>query len=237
MLDSRECWLQDTCKKFKRDSSCSTNDTFCIKQFKLDKLYDLSLLSDKQKKHIKLWAEANGTDRKEFTKLKEIEENIDSFVKNGNNLYLYSHTCGNGKTAWSTRLIQSYLENNWYNCDLKCIALFIHVPKYLLAIKQNISEKSEYVEFINKNIFSADVVVFDEIATKIATPFEHENLLNIINNRITDGKSNIYTSNLSPVELKENLGERLFSRIISLSQIIELKGKDKRGSIRRKEED
>ena len=41
MLDSRECWLQDTCKKFKRDSSCSTNDTFCIKQFKLDKLYDL----------------------------------------------------------------------------------------------------------------------------------------------------------------------------------------------------
>ena len=42
------------------------------------------------------------------------------------------------------------------------------------------------------------------------------------------GKSNIYTSNLDLDELKEKVGDRLFSRIANNSVNIEFFGKDKR---------
>ena len=41
-------------------------------------------------------------------------------------------------------------------------------------------------------------------------------------------KSNIYTSNVTGQELKDKLGERLYSRIVNLSTNIELRGTDKR---------
>ena len=58
-----------------------------------------------------------------------------------------------------------------------------------------------------------------------------ENLLNIIDYRISYNKSNIYTSNLTPDELSEKLGDRLHSRIIKLSDVVEFVGQDKRGLV------
>ena len=75
----------------------------------------------------------------------------------------------------------------------------------------------------------ADLVVWDDIATKSATVFEAEHLLSYIDTRINDNKSNIYTSNLDANEIQEKLGPRLYSRIVNYSTEIELNGKDKRG--------
>ena len=108
--------------------------------------------------------------------------------------------------------------------------LFINVPRYLISLKESITTPSEYVNHVKKNIFDADIVVFDELGIKAATTFEYENLLNFINTRIDMGKSNIYTSNMNSCELNERLGSRLYSRIQNLSVDIELRGSDKRGS-------
>jgi DNA replication protein DnaC len=99
----------------------------------------------------------------------------------------------------------------------------------MLAIKDNIDEKSEYVSYIKKNVFNADIVIWDEIGTKSLTVFEQENIMSLINARIDAGKSNIYTSNLTDEELLKAVGKRLHSRISLTSKNIELKGKDKRG--------
>ena len=114
---------------------------------------------------------------------------------------------------------------------MECKALFINVPKFLLSIKDNISNKNEYVEYIKNNVLEADLVVWDEVGTKGLTQFEHENLLSLINMRIDMNKSNIYTSNMRPDELKELIGDRLYSRIVKLSTEIEFKGQDKRGLV------
>jgi DNA replication protein DnaC len=187
-------------------------------------------MSDKQRTYTALHIDADGTDREAFLKLKEIENSIESFVMNGNNLYLHSSQCGNGKTEWSLRLIQSYFNAIWHKCDLSCKALFINVPRFLLSLKDNISNHSDYIEHIKKNILDVDLVVWDELGIKNATQFEHEHLLNLINTRIDYNKSNIYTSNLCSDELRERLGDRLHSRIVNLSTDIELFGRDKRGS-------
>lgn len=199
-----------------------------IKDFKLNYLYKKALLSEKQSKHVDLFIDKDGSDREAFESLSEIEQSIVDFVKQGRHLYIHSQICGNGKTSWAIRMVQAYFEKIGYKTELKCRGLYVSVPRYMIAIKDNIDEKSEYVGHIKKNVLNADIVIWDEIGTKSLTVFEQENIMSLINARIDAGKSNIYTSNLSDEELLKAVGKRLHSRISLTSQNIELKGKDKR---------
>ena len=98
-------------------------------------------------------------------------------------------------------------------------------------MKESITTESEYINHIKKYVLDADLVVWDEVGVKALTNYEHEHLLNLINTRLDEGKSNIYTSNLDAEELREKVGERLYSRISNLSIDIEFHGVDKRGMI------
>ena len=219
--ENKNCWLQEQCNHV----DC---DKFCLRRFKLNFLYEEAMVSIKQRTRIPLKLDSDKLDKENFDYLASIEKNIDKFVSDGGNLYIYSSTTGNGKTSWALRMIQAYLNKIWYESELTCRALFINVPRYLLAIKDNISQKSDYVQHIKDNVLDADLVVWDEVGTKGLTQFEHENILNIINARIDLGKANIYTSNLSDEELHNAVGDRLYSRIAILSDGVELFGSDKR---------
>lgn len=230
IVTSTSCYLSDRCWKFNNsDKSCKDNDIFCPRLFRMNYLYDQSLMSLKQRQHTPLRLDENGTDRDEFNRLKSIEDNVEKFVETGTNLYIHSPISGNGKTEWSLRILQSYISKIWFKSDLRCRVLFINVPRYLISLKESISTPSEYVDHIKKHIFDADIVVFDELGIKAATNFEYEHLLNFINTRIDLGKSNIYTSNLTSAELNDRLGSRLYSRILNMSVDVELRGADKRG--------
>lgn len=222
------CYLINSCKL----KSCNhiQDSDMCIRFFKIDFLFDKSLLSESAKKDIKLILDSDGTDRNEYEELSNIQTNIKSFIDNGNNLYICSSTPGNGKTSWAIKLLKSYILKIWPEAKLECKCLFINVPKFLLELKSNISKKSDYIEYIQENILSADLVVWDDIATKSATEFEHEHLLSLIDNRLFNNKSNIFTSNILPQNLSLLVGDRLASRITQ-AKIVEFKGKDKRGVV------
>ena len=98
----------------------------------------------------------------------------------------------------------------------------------MLALKDDITTKNAYVAYIKENVLDADLVIWDDIAAKMGSEFELTHLLNIIDNRLALGKSNIYTSNLNRQQLYNALGERLTSRIANMSLDIELFGADKR---------
>lgn len=221
MENKRNCWLYNTCNH----KDCNV---FCMRYFKLKYLYDQALVSDEQRKRIDLRLDNTLIDKEVFDRLHNIEMNVDTFVNNGSSIYMWSTMTGNGKTAWALRLMQSYFNKIWVKSDLSCRALFINVPKFFLSLKDNISEKSDYISHIKSNVLNADLVVWDEVALKTLTPFEMENLLSLINNRIDLGKSNVYTSNISPNELLNIVGDRLYSRIINKSDVLEFKGVDKR---------
>lgn len=228
MIMSTECFMRETCGKYK-SNRCNCDGSFCLKLFKLDRMYNEALISPSQRKHVNFRLDSNRCDYDAFMKLSEIEAHIEDFVSGGKSLLLNSSICGNGKTAWSLRLIQSYFEAIWHKCDLSCQALFVNVPRLLLALKDNISDPSDYVKHIKDNILTAPLVVWDEVGVKALSEYEHEHLLNFINARIDMQKANIYTSNMNALQLKEKLGERLFSRVYNLSTIITLHGSDKRG--------
>lgn len=224
MISSNDCWMKSVCKKAK--DKCSKEDIFCIKLFKINELFNYSLLSNNQRMNTSLFAE--DVDTIEYTELNNIKNNIVDFVKSGNNIFIYSIICGNGKTAWSIKLMQEYINRIWINSPLKCRALFINVPKFFLSLKDKISNKNDYASFILDNVNDADLVVWDDIATKCITEYESEYLLSILDNRINNKKSNIFTSNMNEKAIFELLGARLASRIINCSKVYNFKGKDKR---------
>jgi len=221
------CWVKDTCKKY-LSNQCNENISFCIKNEKLSSLMAMSLLPSNKWKKESLYIDESKADEDVFHYLSEVQNRIEEFVSSGENLYLYSNITGNGKTAWAIRLLQSYINSIWYKCDLSCQALFVSVPSYLLAIKDTISNKNEYADYIKRNILEANLVIWDDIGTKVATSFEHENLLSIIDLRMNSGKSNIFTSNIPPDALHSYAGDRLYSRIINYSVCLCFTGVDKR---------
>lgn len=219
---NENCWLKNNCSKI----DCNT---FCLKYFKLNKLYELALVPLERRKHVTLRIDDDNSDEQAFNTLKTIETNIVDFVKSGKNLFIYSSICGNGKSQWSLRMIESYLNKVWLESKLECKVLFISVSKFLLALKDNISKENEYINFIKENVEKCDLVVWDDIATKLGTEFEISHLLSYIDSRILNNKANIYTSNVSGTDLCKALGERLYSRIVNYSDyVIEFVGKDKR---------
>lgn len=223
-IDSSNCWLKNECNQ------CDCDSPSCIRLVKLDYLYNEANVSLFQRKNIelKLIDGINLVDKEAFTRLSSIKSDIVNFINEGNNLYLYSEKVGNGKTAWVIKLLQAYFNSIWASSNLECRALFIHVPQFLLALKDNISEKSDYIQHVKENILNCDLVIFDELTTRAGTNFELDHLLSYINTRLSSGKSCFYTSNVKPNELASYLGERLSSRVVNLSECIELKGEDLR---------
>ena len=220
--------MTENCPYKNKCNGVDCDKDFCMRKYRLDCLYDNSLLTDRQRQVGKLFTDQDGTDLHEFQKLANLEKNVEEFVSAGANLYIHSYNCGNGKTSWSIRLMMAYFGKIWYKSNFSCQALFISVPRYLLALKESISGKNEYADFVNKHVLDADLVVWDDIATKVGTEFELNHLLNMINTRMDNGKSNVFTSNLGGKELANSLGERLASRICNKSIDIELHGADKR---------
>ena len=220
--NKEDCWYKDICPKYK--SNCSSS---CVRFLKMSFLANNALLTPRQQHPIKLLVE--DVDLEAYNKLNDIKKNIVKFVQDSNNLLIHSKTTGNGKTEWSLKLIMSYFDKIWPYDDFTVRGLFINVQRFFNTLKEDINESQEYIKHIRDNIVKADLVIWDEIGIKNLSNYEHDYLLSYINARIDNGKSNIFTTNASIQELYELLGDRLYSRIINTSIIVELKGCDKRG--------
>lgn len=217
-----KCWYKNICDK----SRCG--DNFCIRHYKMSCLTHMATLEGKECYPIPLRLDSDGTDRDAYNQLKSIQQDISTFVTNGNNLLIYSTICGNGKTVWARKLLLSWFDSIWATTDFECRGLFISLPRLMTALKNNISKPDEYFQYIDENILNADLIVWDELNYKDMSGFEHDYLLNVLDRRISTGKANIFTGNFSLDIIERKLGSRLCSRIVGSSIKVELKGKDKR---------
>ena len=224
MKSEKECFMKNRCKQLHCEGEGG-----CLILYKLNYLFDNAVMPTNLRPYMALKVDIDGTDLNEFKRLSEIQNNIMNFVEDGKQLYIYSSQCGCGKTSWAARLMQTFFNKIWLKTPLKCRGLFIDVPGFLLALKDNISNKNSYITHIKENIANCDLVIWDDISNKVGTEFEITHLLSMINSRINNGKANIYTSNISPDRLSEFLDVRLASRIATASEKIELRGGDKRG--------
>lgn len=166
-------------------------------------------------------------DEKAYEELANIRDNIKDFVKNGDNLYLYSNVCGNGKTTWSIKLMLQYFNDVWEGNGFKERGVFMPVSEFLYRCKAEISKPSEEFSELRDQIFNVDLVIWDDIACSKMSDYDYNMLLAFIDHRVVQGKANIFNGNIQPDKLESYLGNKLASRINS-GYRIELKGGDNR---------
>lgn len=219
--EKENCWYKGICDH----KNCG--DVLCMRNYKMQFLVSSSQLGGKQTHSIPL--KPDGVDVDAFKHLKDIKDNISTFVKDGKSLLIYSEHTGNGKTEWSIKLLLSWFNSVWHKTDFECRGLFVSMPKFVRAMKENISKPNEYYEYVNNHICDADLVVWDEINYKEWSSYEQDYMLDVISQRIANGKANIYTTNYGLKVIQDKLGTRLASRIVGYSDCVEFKGKDRRG--------
>lgn len=217
------CWYKNVCKKYNTEEC---NDS-CIRYREMHYLFSTSNLP--KNKWYPFSLVPDEVDYDSFVKLDDLKNNILSFVMSGKSLYLFSKNMGNGKTSWSIKLLQSYFNKIWANNGFKERATFIHVPTFLRLVTESVKSKTEEFEELKDRLINDDLVIWDDIASTKMSDFDYKYLLSFIDKRILEGKSNIYTGNFNKLELDQNIGRRLSSRIYNDSIVIELMGRDRRG--------
>ena len=218
-MNIQSCWYKRICTE-----QCSEN---CIRYKLMYSLFKQSNLPEALWDYKELVCHEK--DLQVYKQLQAKSDAILNFIESGNNLYIYSENCGNGKTTWAIRLMYSYFDKIWHKSCFDCKALFVSVPKFLYNCKRSISQDVKGFEELCNLISEVDLVIWDDIGEMKASDYEHQILFQYIDDRINSKKSNIYTSNKNKEQLEDVLGVRLASRIYNCSECIEFVEEDKRG--------
>lgn len=182
-----------------------------------------------EKLHSSIALKPEKIDVPSFELLGTIRQGIVKFVEEGRNLYLYSDgICGNGKTSWAFKLLQTYLFNV-SNPYLECKGLYISVPLFMMDSRFSISGKNLFFYEVVELIKKVDIVIWDDIGAAETKGYDYQNLLALINLRDVSKLTNIYTSNLKHEDLIKVFDNRFASRVWDNSVQIELKGSERRG--------
>lgn len=218
--DNENCWYKDFCEKY-GTSDCKYT---CKKFTQTDYMFQLSNLPKRWWKPVKVSTDFLSDYSAEI--LNTIVADCEFFVLSGFNLYLYGHV-GVGKTSWAIKIMNRFIADIAERNDFTPRAIYVNVPSFLRDAKLHMKYvDNNYLEFL-KTIQTCNLVVWDEIGQTDPTNFESQWLYSYINERIFAGKSNIFTSNLSPDKLRE-IDKRLESRICQGSDCIEVEGEDMR---------
>ena len=159
-------------------------------------------------------------DRAEFvTGCKAIKQWVDRFSKDTDvGFYLYSHTKGSGKTRMAVAIAKAILEKNKQTDDVNEFikVKFITAADILTAIKStwNNSEAMTEEELLYK-LTTVDLLVIDDFGMEKVNDWVNEKIFQIVNDRYSNKKPMILTSNLSIEECKYD--ERIWNRLMECS--------------------
>ena len=213
-----ECWYKDTCS-----DDCSK----CAVFFQMNWQMEHSGLPKAKQRTISLQIDDdNAEDMQAFVRLKEIKTNIVDFVEHGKNLYICSEYTGNGKTSWAIKMLHTYFHYTAVGNYDNLKGMFVSTTDLLLRLKDFNNPLSQSYRDKLENV---DLVIWDDIALTNISQYDYTQFYNIIDKRMLAEKSNIFTTNCTnPDRLAELLGAKIASRIYYTSEVIELKGKDRR---------
>ena len=104
-MNIQSCWYKRICTE-----QCSEN---CIRYKLMYSLFKQSNLPEALWNYKELVCHEK--DLSVYKQLQAKSDAILNFIEAGNNLYIYSENCGNGKTTWAIRLMYSYFDKICHN--------------------------------------------------------------------------------------------------------------------------
>ena len=215
------CFAEAYCQKDR--SACSE---LCGGYRVLRALYNLSRIPERYRYTITL--EATESDLPAFEALNDYKESVLEKVEAGDGLYIWGKSTGSGKTSWACKIMSHYFRKVAFDTGLEIEGLYIFLPTFLEDLRDYYDNKDPDFEQVLSMVKDCKLLIVDDIGAERVTEWVRERMVSIINTRVSNNLATIYTSNLSPEELKEELGDRISSRVLGSSQVVEITGGDRR---------
>ena len=150
----------------------------------------------------------------------------ENFSEENKNLLIYGNT-GLGKTFLANCIAGKALENGHTVLYYTTFGLFDLLSKY--SFRYDDYPKEELV--CREGLLTCELLIIDDLGTEQTNSFTNTQLYSIINERLLNKQSTVISTNLTPGEITERYGERIFSRLTQHYDFIKLIGKDIRTMI------
>lgn len=151
---------------------------------------------------------------------------IDERLDRGEGLW-FQGPRGTGKTTLAMLVSQHALKAR------RAVAIYT-VPQLLSEIRQTYDDDSrhDYLD-LTRRLAGVDLLHLEDMAVARTNDWVLEQLYTIINDRYQDERSVIFTADVEePQQLADHVGERTYSRLISMCEEIPLRGEDRRIAVR-----
>lgn len=171
----------------------------------------------------------------------KIKPSLDTFanrvesMSKGLNLFLWSANNGAGKTYLSYAILKQVREFNqplWLRNgnvlpfgNVKTVAINF---KHFVDLCKTFDEGAKKYQ---EALYNADYLLIDEVSSSMLSQNPHEDkrqLLAVLDDRLSEFRPTIITSNNSPEEFQNAFGPNIYSRLQSRTDFIEVPGKDMR---------
>jgi DNA replication protein DnaC len=160
--------------------------------------------------------------------LRDVPEDIrialETSMRSGKGLYLYGPP-GVGKTHMVCAILRKMTE-------LPVRVLFHNANDFLEEIKKEFENGIDY-EARDVGVFEEakklkGILFLDDLGVEKSTEWSRERFCSLINHRYEEMLPTIFTSNCDLDILSARMGQRVVSRIIGMSTVLEIGGQDRR---------
>lgn len=127
---------------------------------------------------------------------------------------MFTGKAGTGKTVLACKILHKLPKH-----DIP--SRFVSVPKLLNELRDSYRTNSKIsnTSFVDKYV-NYETLVLDDLGAEKTTDWATELLYLIINGRYEKGKGLIVTTNCSPRELSERMGDRVISRLAQMTKLV-----------------
>lgn len=153
------------------------------------------------------------------------EKFADTFDETGANLYIYG-AAGTGKTFLSSCIANRALDRGLGVYYASAFGLLDMLER--IKFGKYTEDELASAENAENYAYNVDLLIIDDVGTEFVTAYSAAALFNIINTRLTKGKSTVISSNFGPAKIDEIYGTRMASRITGEFELIPFIGKDLR---------
>ncbi len=197
VLIMSKCFYASFCGKFNRH--CEDD---CLRYLEFNYLVETSNLPKRLQGYY------------QFTikQCKEIIKELDlkTLVAEGQIVYIWGGT-GTGKTTLASQILLKYFDSCWFGNGLKRRGYFVTANNLMNTLR--CFTNTEEIEGTRATAIGVDLLVIDDLGASKVSEFENVQLLNILDNRMMEGRGTIITGNIQPQDIEKIHGKRIYSRI------------------------
>lgn len=162
----------------------------------------------------------SGLPRDAVARVRRYVDTLDERLEAGDGLWI-SGSIGTGKT-WLAMLVARYAIEQG-----RAVAVY-SVPRLLSEIRRTYDGEGTKTLDLLDQLTEVSLLVLDDVGTERTNPWVLEQLYSIINERWQERRAIVLTTNLDPMQMQDQIGERAVSRLVGMCETVLIDGVDHR---------